>query len=138
MKIKGDAGQAMDLPPLASSRACSPRTQSRLSDEPYGPRLETSRHKQHDDDNQDNAEDADAAIAKTIAVTSEAAAKAAEQKDDQYDDEYESKRHVAVLSRLACGRNLQIGGYPMWSGNSDLRVRQSQANEIKPHGPHAT
>jgi hypothetical protein len=26
----------------------------------------------------------------------------------------------------------------MWSGNSDSRVRQSQANEIKPHGPHAT
>src|SRR6187401_1734161 len=56
-------------------------------------RSKPTREQQHDKNDHDDAEDANAAVTIAIAVAAEAAAEAADQEDDQDDDEYESKRH---------------------------------------------
>ena len=61
-------------------------------------RLNPSREKQDDDNNQDDAKDADSAMTVAIAVAAEAATEPTKQRDDQDDDEDESeRRHGAVL-----------------------------------------
>ena len=68
----------------------------------HGP-LKPPCEKQDYDDNQDDAERADAAMAVAIAVAAEATTEPTEQCDDQDDDEDKSKRrHGGVLPLMRC------------------------------------
>ena len=67
---------------------------------PAGPkafRLEAAGQNQNNDDDQNDPENADAAMAETIAVTAKAAAEAAEQEDDEQDDEDGANGHDFFL-----------------------------------------
>jgi hypothetical protein len=74
--------------------------------------LEPPHEKQDDEHDQDDAEDANAAVAIAVAIAAEPAAESTDQEDDEDDDEDEPERHDAVLfvpgSREADARPLQV------------------------------
>ena len=49
---------------------------------------------QHDEENQNDAQDAHAAVTETVSVAAKATAEAAKQKDYENDDKYESDGHI--------------------------------------------
>jgi hypothetical protein len=49
---------------------------------------EPTHEKQHNEDDQNDADDADPAMSEAIAITAEATAEATKQEDDKNDDEY--------------------------------------------------
>src|ERR1700704_4730815 len=65
--------------------------------------LQASEQHQNDNDDQDGADDADAAVSIAVAIAAETATEPTEQEDDQDDSQDESERHGAVLSRICEG-----------------------------------
>src|SRR5664279_5178868 len=80
-------------------------------------RSQPPHEKQHDDNDQNDAEDPDPTVTVTVAVATETAAEAAEQRDDKDDDENESERH----------RFISLGWIKRFVGSAWLRLADRNA-----------